>query len=251
LSLAATQKKFMKATLLILSLALLIPMVSCSQIDFNKIGKTIDKTVHTQKPLTNDEIIAGLKEALNVGSNNASSSASKVDGYFRNPIIKIPFPPQAQQMESSLRSIGMNKQVDDFILTINRAAEEAAKQAAPIFVDAVKKMTITDGLQILKGNDSAATSYLRKTTSSQLHDSFKPVIKSATQKVDVTKYWSPLVNAYDKVPFVTKVNPDLEEYITQRALAGLFYLVSQEEGKIRKDPAARVTDILKKVFGNK
>jgi len=243
------QKKFMKATIRIICLALLTPMFSCSQIDFNKIGKEINQATNTKKPLTNDEIIRGLKEALNVGSNNASSSASKVDGYFKNPVIKIPFPPQAQQMESSLRSIGMNKQVDDFILTINRAAEEAAKQAAPIFIDAVKKMTITDGLTILKGNDSAATSYLKKTTSSQLHDSFKPVIKSATQKVDVTKYWNPLVTAYDKIPFVTKMNPDLEEYITQRALTGLFFLVSQEEAKIRKDPAARVTDILKRVFG--
>src|SRR6185369_2079888 len=136
--------------------------------------------------------------------------------------------------------------VDEFILTINRAAEEAAKQAAPVFIDAVKKMTITDGLQILKGNDTAATGYLKKTTSPQLHDSFKPVIKSATQKVEVTKYWNPLVTAYNKIPFVTRLNPDLEEYITQRGLTGLFYLVSLEETKIRKDPAARVTDILKK-----
>lgn len=233
----------------ILAFALLIPLVSCSQIDFNKIGKTIDKNINTKKPLSNDDIIAGLKEALSVGSNNAASSASKADGYFRHPVIKIPFPPEAQQMESKLRAIGMNKQVDEFIMTLNRAAEEAAKQAAPVFVDAVKKMTITDGLQILKGSDTAATGYLKKTTTPQLHSSFKPVIKSATQKVDVTKYWTPLVSAYDKIPFVTKVNPDLDEYITQRALTGLFYLVAQEETKIRKDPAARVTDILKKVFG--
>jgi len=243
----------MKTIIRLLSLSLLIPITSCSQVDFNKIGKTIDKNINNinvKKPLSNDEIISGLKEALTVGSNNASSSASKVDGYFKNPIIKIPFPPQAQQMESSLRSIGMGKQVDEFVMTLNRAAEEAAKGAAPVFVDAVKKMTITDGLNILRGSDTAATGYLRKTTSNPLHDSFKPVIKTATQKVDVTKYWAPLVSAYDKIPFVTHVNPDLDEYITQRALTGLFYLVSQEETKIRKDPAARVTDILKRVFGN-
>jgi hypothetical protein len=233
-----------------LSVALLIPLVSCSQIDFKKIGKTIDQQVNTKKPLTNDEIISGLKEALNVGSNNASASASKTDGYFKNPIIKIPFPPEAQQMESKLRSIGMGKQVDEFVLTMNRAAEEAAKKAAPVFLDAVKQMTITDGLQILRGSDTAATSYLRKTTSPRLHDDFKPVIKAATQKVNVTKYWSPLVNAYNQIPFVTHMNPDLDEYITQRGLSGLFLLVSQEETKIRKDPAARVTAILKKVFGN-
>ena len=234
-------------------LVMLIPMISCSQIDFNKIGKDIDKNINKnviKKPLSNEEIISGLKEALNVGSNNASSAGSKTDGYFKHPVIKIPFPPEAQQMESKLRSIGMGKQVDEFVMTLNRAAEEAAKGAAPVFVDAVKKMTISDGLTILKGSDTAATSYLKKTTSPQLHDSFKPVIRTATQKVDVTKYWTPLVTAYNKIPFVTRMNPDLDEYITQRALSGLFFLVSQEETKIRKDPAARVTDILKKVFGS-
>jgi hypothetical protein len=240
----------MKAYIRLAAVALFIPMVSCSQIDFKKIGNDINKQVNGKKPLSNDEIIAGLKEALNVGSRNASSSASKTDGYFRHPVIKIPFPPEAQQMESKLRSIGMGKQVDEFVMTLNRAAEEAAKKAAPVFVDAVKQMTITDGLQILRGSDTAATSYLKKTTTPRLHDDFKPVIKSATQKVDVTRYWNPLISAYNKIPFVTHMNPDLDEYITQRALSGLFYLVSQEETKIRKDPAARVTDILKKVFGN-
>ncbi len=240
----------MKTHIRILSVALFLPLVSCSQIDFKKIGKDINQQVNGKKPLTNDEIISGLKEALNVGSNNASAAASKTDGYFKHPVIKIPFPAEAKDMENELRSIGMSKQVDEFVMTLNRAAEEAAKTAAPVFIDAVKKMTITDGLQILKGSDTAATSYLKKTTSPKLHDDFKPVIKSATQKVDVTKYWSPLVTAYNKIPFVTHMNPDLDEYVTQRALSGLFYLVSQEETKIRKDPAARVTDILKKVFGN-
>lgn len=243
----------MKTIIQVISFTLLLPLVSCSQIDFNKIGTDINKeikNVNGKKPLSNDEIIRGLKEALNVGSNNASSTASKTDGYFKHPVIKIPFPPEAKKMESSLRSIGMNKQVDDFVMTVNRAAEEAAKQAAPIFMEAVRNMTITDGLNILKGSDTAATGYLRKTTSNPLHDKFKPVIQTAIQKVDVTKYWNPLVTAYDRLPFVTKVNPDLEEYITQRALTGLFYLVSQEETKIRKDPMARVSDILKRVFGN-
>jgi hypothetical protein len=188
----------MKTITRILSLALLLPLSSCSQVDFNKIGKDLNKdlnSINGKKPLTNDEIISGLKEALKVGSNNAASSASKPDGYFKHPVIKIPFPPEAQQMESSLRSIGMGKQVDDFVMTLNRAAEEAAKQAAPVFVDAVKNMTITDGLQILKGSDTAATGYLRKTTSSPLHEKFKPVINTATQKVDVTRYWTPLVTA--------------------------------------------------------
>ena len=240
----------MKTYIQLIAISLFIPLVSCSQIDFNKIGKQINKQVNTKKPLSNEEIIAGLKEALNVGSNNASAAASKTDGYFKHPVIKIPFPPEAKEVESKLRSIGMGKQVDEFVMTMNRAAEEAAKKAAPVFVDAVKQMTITDGLNILKGSDTAATSYLKKTTTPRLHDDFKPVIKTATQKVEVTKYWTPLITAYNRIPFVTHMNPDLDEYITQRALSGMFYLVSQEETKIRKDPAARVTDILKKVFGN-
>jgi hypothetical protein len=243
--------KSMKPLFRIFLVTLLLPFCACSQIDFKKIGSQVDKTINQKKPLTNDEIIRGLKDALSVGSKNASSSASKADGYFKNPAIKIPFPPEAKNIESKVRALGMNKQVDEFVMTINRAAEEAAKEAAPIFLNAITSMTITDGVGILKGNDSAATAYLKRTTSSQLHDKFKPVIKSATQKVDVTKYWNPIITTYNKVPLVTKMNPDLEEYITQRALSGLFLLVAQEETKIRKDPTARVTDILKKVFGNK
>lgn len=226
-------------------------MPSCShgQIDLGKIGNDINNTIKG-KPLSNQEITDGLKQALSIGSQNASSSAAKTDGYLKNAAIKIPFPPSAKQMENKLRSLGMNKQVNDFILTINRAAEEAAKEAAPIFIDAVKTMTITDGINILRGKDTAATGYLRQKTSSPLHDKFKPVIVSATKKVDVTKYWNPLMTTYNKIPFVDKMNPDLEEYITQQALTGLFFLISQEERKIRKDPAARVTDLLKKVFGN-
>ncbi len=227
-----------------------LPGCSKGQFNLNNIGKEIDKTLN-QGGLTNKEITDGLKEALSVGSNNAGSSASKTDGYFKNTLIKIPFPQEAKKVENKLRSLGMNKAVDDFILTMNRAAEEAAKEAAPIFVDAVKTMTITDGVNILKGNDSAATHYLREKTSNSLHAKFKPIIKSATQKVNVTKYWNPLITTYNNIPMVDKMNPDLEEYITQRALNGLFILVAQEETKIRKDPAARVTDLLKKVFGKK
>jgi hypothetical protein len=235
----------------ILPLIIILPVSGCSQIDFNKITKEVEKTINGDTPLTSDEIVRGLKEALSVGSNNASGSASRLDGFFKNPVIKIPFPPEAKEMETKLRSLGMGKQVDDFILTVNRAAEEAAKQSASVFVTAITSMTISDGLSILRGADTAATGYLRRTTGVQLHGKFKPVIKNATQKVDVTRYWNPLATTYNSIPFVKKVNPDLDEYITQRALNGLFYLVSQEEIKIRKDPAARVTELLRKVFGSK
>jgi hypothetical protein len=145
----------------------------------------------------------------------------------------------------------MNKQVDEFVLTLNRAAEEAAKEAGPVFVGAVKQMTITDGVKILKGKDDEATQYLKRTTSTELKNKFSPIVKRAIEKVKVTSYWNPLASAYNKIPLVEKVNPNLDEYVTQKALDGLFYLVAQEELKIRKDPVARVTELLRRVFGNK
>ncbi len=242
----------MRQSLIILLFAwALFPTCSSGQFDLKKFGKEVDKTINANKPLTTQEITDGLKQALTIGSQNAGSSSSKINGYFGNSLIKILFPPEAQKMEARLRSIGMNMQVDDFILTMNRAAEEAAKNAAPIFATAIRNMTINDGLSILRGSDSAATHFLRDKTNLELYTNFKPVIKTAIQKVDVTRYWNPLITAYNKIPLVEPMNPNLEDYITQKGLQGLFTLVSQEETKIRKDPAARVTNLLKKVFGSK
>ena len=200
--------------------------------------------------LSNDDIINGLKDALKVGSNNAGSSASKTDGFYKNDLIKVPFPPDAEKVRSTANDLGMQQQVEDFIMSMNRAAEKAAVKSAPIFVNAVMSMNIDDGMKILKGPDNAATQYLQSKTSQQLHDAFLPVVKEAIDSVQVTKYWQPLADAYNMVPGVTKVNPDLNEFVTQKALSGLFILLAQEELKIRKDPVARVTDILKKVFGS-
>ncbi|MCC7232654.1 MAG: DUF4197 domain-containing protein [Bacteroidia bacterium] len=241
----------MKIVKILTGFLITLPFISCSQVDFHKIGKDIEETVNTGKPLTSQEITDGLKEALNTGSRNAGSKASKPDGYFKNSLIKIVFPPEAAAMESKLRSIGMGKQVDEFILTMNRAAEEAAAKAAPVFLNAIKNMTITDGINILNGSDTAATSYLRQKTSAGLTVQFKPVIHDAVQKVSVTRYWSPLITAYNNIPFVNKLNPDIESYINDRALHGLFILVGQEESNIRRNPAARVTALLKKVFGSR
>lgn len=235
----------------LLAVLLVVPFLTNAQFNLNTITKDVQNAASGKKKLSNQEVIDGLKEALNVGTNNSTASASKVDGYLKNPKITIPFPKEAQQMEKTLRDLGMNKQVDDFITSMNRAAEEAAKDAAPIFINAIKNMTITDGMSILKGADTAATGYLRKQTSADLTAKFLPVIKAALDKVEVTKYWQPLVTRYNQVPFVTKQNPKLDEYVNAKALSGLFYLVSQEELKIRKAPAARVTDLLKKVFGSK
>lgn len=199
--------------------------------------------------LSNDEVVSGLKEALTVGSNKSSAQASKADGFYKNPAIKIPFPPEAKQMESTLKGIGMTKQVDKFTMQLNRAAELAAKDAAPIFVNAIKSMSIADGFTILKGPNNAASTYLKDKTNAELTAKFKPIVASALKKVAITKYWNPLVTTYNKVPGAKKQNPNLEAYVTQRAIEGLFKLVADEELKIRKDPASRVSDLLKKVFG--
>lgn len=202
----------------------------------------------TNPSLTNDEVIRGLREALTVGTNNSSSLTSKLDGFYKNPEIFIPFPEEAIKVKNTVEDLGMKKQVDEFVMTLNRAAETATKEAAPIFVNAIKEMTIADGFAILKGNDNAATQYLKDKTSAQLKVKFNPVVKNAIQKVEVTKYWNPVINTYNKVPFVEPMNPNLEDYITTKAMDGLFLMIEKEEAKIRKDPMARVTDLLKKVF---
>lgn len=202
----------------------------------------------TTPSLTNDEVIRGLREALTVGTNNSSSLTSKLDGFYKNPEIFIPFPEEAIKVKNTVEDLGMKKQVDEFVMTLNRAAETATKEAAPIFVNAIKEMTIADGFAILKGNDNAATQYLKDKTSAQLKVKFNPVVKNAIQKVEVTKYWNPVINTYNKVPFVEPMNPNLEDYITTKAMDGLFLMIEKEEAKIRKDPMARVTDLLKKVF---
>lgn len=205
----------------------------------------------SDKPkLTNDEVVKGLKEALTVGTNNSSSLASKVDGYYKNPRIFIPWPAEAQEMKAKLLKLGMEKKITEFETSLNRAAEEAAKKAAPVFVDAITNMSLQDGFAILKGADTAATNYLRKTTYAPLEEKFMPVVKEAIEKVKVTSYWNPLVTAYNKLPGVKKQNPDLDKYVTNKAINGLMVLIADEETKIRKDPAARVTDLLKKVFGS-
>lgn len=243
-----TRSKVLLLTCLALTF---ISFNSCAQLNMGKIKKQAEQVYNNQKPLTNTEIIQGLKEALTIGSTNSSSLASKVDAYYKNPLLFIPFPPEAQKIQNTLRQLGQNQLVDDFIRTVNRAAEEAAKESAPIFIDAVKKMTINDGLKILNGSNDAATQYLKSNTNQELAAKFKPVIERSLSKVNATKYWTDIITYYNKVPGVQKMNPDLANYTTGKAIDGLFILVAQEETKIRQDPSARVTDILKKVFGKK
>jgi Protein of unknown function (DUF4197) len=212
-------------------------------------GKTvINKDILAGNNLSNDDIINGLKEALRVGTDSSTKKLSKLDGYFADAAIKILMPEEALKVEKTLRSLSMGNMIDKAILSMNRAAEDAAKGVGNIFWNSIKKMTITDGLQILKGSDTAATAYLKKTTTAELTNKFKPVIDSSLKKFDATKYWADVFNAYNKVS-LKKVNPDLTGYVTDKALSGLFYNIALQEQKIRNNPAAQVTDILKKVFG--
>lgn len=214
------------------------------------INKARETVKNVSATTGNDDVVAGLKEALVVGSEKGSSELSKPGGFFANAAIKILMPPEARKIENSMRSLGMNKQVDDAVLTMNRAAEDACKSAAPIFKNAIKQMRFQDALGILGGSDTAATAYLRTRTNSQLTDAFRPVIEESLQKVDATKYWNTLITNYNRFS-LQKINPDLTAYVTERALNGIFLQVATEEKNIRLDPMARTSDILRKVFGAK
>lgn len=199
------------------------------------------------KGLSSEEIIGGLREALTQGATNGTRKLSAADGFFKDAALKILMPAEAQKVEQKLRAIGFGKQVDNAILSMNRAAEDAAQSAAPIFINAIKGMSIKDGLGILKGGDFAATNFLKEKTLLQLTEAFRPVIESSLKKVDATKYWKTLFatyNTFSKEP----VNTDLTAYVTDKAMSGIFLQVGLEEQKIRKDPFARTTDLLKKVF---
>ena len=207
------------------------------------------KSTTGTKSITEGEAARALRDALDNGAKNSVSVVSVADGYFKSPDIKIPFPPDAKKVEDKLRELGMGKKVDDAVLSINRAAEDAAHAAKPILVDAIKNMTVRDAINIVKGKNDEGTEYLKRNTSEALYGLFKPSIKTSLDKVNATKHWSTVINTYNKIPFIEKVDPDLDDYVTKLALKGLFKMIAKEEKKIRENPLARVTDMLKKVFG--
>ena len=215
----------------------------------NKILGGINKTFGGAggASLSNDDIIKGLKEALTIGTGNSAKSLNKADGFFANAAIKILMPEEAKKAEKTLRQFGMGSLVDRAVLSMNRAAEDAAGGISTIFWDAIKGMTLTDGLSILRGGDFAATDYLKKNTTAQLTEKMRPVIEQSLAKVNATIYWKDVFTAYNKLS-KQPVNTDLSAYVTERSMTGIFYSIGQEEQKIRKDPAAQVTDLLKKVF---
>lgn len=194
-------------------------------------------------------IASGLKEALEVGTQRGAAKLSSADGFFKDAAIKILMPQEAVKVEQKLRSIGLGKQVDNAILSMNRAAEDASKSAAPIFISAIKQMSIQDAAGILKGGDFAATDYLKGKTTSNLTEAFRPIIEQSLANVDATKYWNSVFSTYNRFS-ADKINTDLSAYVTEKALAGIFHEVALQEQKIRKDPMAQTTDLLKKVFGN-
>lgn len=204
--------------------------------------------------LTNQEVIAGLKEALTVGIRNAVDVTAITDGFLANNEIKLPFPESANAMKQKAIEWGLDGQVEKVVTTLNRAAEDAAKEAAPIFIEAIKNMTVQDGFAILNGGQGAATDFLRRNTTNELIVVFAPKVQTSIEKVKLTQYWEPVATRYNQAMFFTggeKVDTDLNRYVTERAIDGLFTMVAKEENKIREDPAARVTDLLSRVFGSK
>ncbi|MCP5007759.1 MAG: DUF4197 domain-containing protein [Planctomycetes bacterium] len=198
-----------------------------------------------------DAIVSALKEAISIGVNNAVASVSKEDGFLENLEIKIPMPEKVEMLADGLRKIGYQQRVDDFIISMNRAAEKAAPKARSLFLDAVKEMSFDDAKGILKGADTAASDYFQKKTGDKLYEVFKPIISSQMGDVDVTRYYKAMTSKLTLLPFVNLETLDLDHHVTNKALEGLFFMIGEEEKKIRADPKARVAELLKEILGEK
>lgn len=244
------KKNITKSILFAFSVATL---VSCDTLQDIASSTVAGSSSGTPQGLSNGEVISGLKEALNVGITNSVNVASITDGFLKNSNIRLPFPQDAIKVKEKAMEWGLAGQVEKFETTLNRAAEDATKAALPIFKQAIMNMSIQDGFAILNGGEGSATRFLKNSTTSQLVAAFAPRVQESISKVKLTEYWNPIINKYNSAMTLTggqKMNPDLNAYVTERAIAGLFQLVEIEENKIRKDPAARVTEILQKVFGS-
>lgn len=226
---------------------LVLSTESTSQIKLSDLFKKIPNAGLTEK-----EAGQGIKEALTQGVTRAVLNLNRTDGFFGSDLYKVLLPPDSRKAETTLRRIGLGSQVDKAILAINRGAEDAVGSATPIFVDAIKKMTVSDALGIVKGNKDAATQYFRRKTSEELIAAFSPPVKSSLDKTHATKYYTDIATTYNRLPTsFEKVNPDLSAYVVGKAVDALFDQIAKEEANIRANPLARTTDILKKVFGAK
>ena len=235
----------MKPRILLASVIVLALAASASaQLDqlFKGLG------IGQQSGLSDARIGSGLKEALKIGTENAVTLTGRTDGYFRNQAIKILMPEKLQTLEKGLRLVGYGPQVDEFVLSMNRAAERAAPSAKQIFWDAVGEMTFDDARKILGGGDTAATEYFKSKTTDKLTAAFRPVVDQAMNEVGVTRQYKELVGRYQTIPFARSESLDIDQYVVTKALGGLFHVLGEEERKIRTNPAARVTDLLKEVF---
>ena len=201
-----------------------------------------------QGSIGNEEIAAGLRQSLDFGIEKQVSKLTQTDGYYNNELVKILLPDELQKVDKALRDIGLGNLADEGIKALNRAAEDAVKQATPIFVDAVKEITFTDAKNILIGSDNAATQYLTGKTQEALYDKFNPVIQSSFSKVGADQIWTNLINKYNSIPFTNNVNPDLTDYVTGEALKGVYTMIAVEEKEIRTKISSRTTDLLRKVF---
>jgi hypothetical protein len=235
----------MKHTALIITFITGLFFSSCDTL--NQTAQILGQNLGTP---TSTEIALGLKQALEFGTTYSSERLSQQNGFFGNAAIKLLFPPEALKAERTLRSLGLNKLADNVILSINRAAEDAAQEAKPIFINAIKQMTIADATSILLGRQNdAATQYFQRVTTNELLQKFRPVIQNSLGKVGATKYWGEAITAYNQIPLTADINPDLSSYVAQKAIEGLFHEIAEEELKIRQNISARNTTLLQKVFG--
>ena len=234
-----------------LTCTIIICSVFSSMAQFDKLKKNIGKKIESVSStgFSQEEVGSGLKEALTNGVEKGVSQLSKPDGFFKDLSIKIPLPQEVSKVESKLRSLGQGKQVDQAIESINRAAEDATLAAKNIFVEAIKGMSINDAISILRGEVNAATAFLDESTRAELSSKFEPMVRASLDKVGATKNWNTIFTNYNKLPLVQHVNPDLVSYATGKAIDGLFIQIAKEELNIRRNPSARSTDLLKKVFG--
>jgi hypothetical protein len=230
---------------------LLMLMASPASAQFDKVLKGLGSAVGGGGGLSDAKIGSGLQEALKVGTENAVFQTSAIDGFFLNKAIKILMPKQIQSIEQPLRLVGFGPQIDDFVLNMNRAAEKAVPFAKEIFWDAIGQMTFDDARKILNGRDTAATDYFKAKTSKKLHTAFRPPVENVMNQVGVTRQYNDLMGRYQSVPFAKSITFDIHQYVTEKATDGIFYVVAQEEKKIRTNPAARVNDLLKEVFGSR
>ncbi len=224
-------------------------LAGCSEKDLRQAYEIVSASAE-EVPLTSAEVVAALKDSLSRGISKGALIASAKDGYYGNLRLKIPFPTEVQKVEEALRKIGFGKDVDRFVMQLNRGAEKAAAKSKPIFIKAITSMTIRDAFDILNGAEDAATQYLIRTTGDDLREQFLPVVSDTLQETSATRYYGDIVNKYNQLPFVNDVDPDLEAYATDRAIAGLFVLIADEEASIRANPAARTTKLLRRVFGS-